>query len=434
MIVCYFNYTVDNFEYNSFHAYSMPLLFYIRIMFRNLIMWKQFHIYVLILAISACQVARTIRFMEPALDNYKHLPKVDFDAVGEPLSYGPSLSLNVEQKQLIHTILSSEARTEVLLILKNDEIIYEYYKDPDYKNEALLGFSISKSFVATTLSIAVAEGYIRSLNDTVTHYLPELLESDTNFNSVTLQDLLNMQSGITLNEISGGLFSPIARLYYGRNINNKLKHLSVDPKWHRFHYLNINTQILAKVIETATGTDFQTYFYKKLWRRLKPAHRAHWMIDDKHHQHVRAFVGFAAVPTDLARLGILYANNGIFKYDTILNAKWVNDIANPDTLRTTDYKNHFWTNNDQYLFQFKNDSMAQDYYQRHEQLTHFQKINDSTFKMERNSPTYQAYGFMDQFMCIHPETKVVVLRMGYFPKDDNIEMDKLIRSLCESVK
>ncbi|HEY1047358.1 MAG TPA: serine hydrolase [Bacteroidia bacterium] len=397
-------------------------------------MQKRFYCFYFIILLAACQITRTIRFMEPALDNYKHLPKIDFPAVGQSLPYGETLQKSENQNQIINKILASSSQTEVLLIIKDGKIIFEHYAQAIYKNQALLGFSISKSFVSTTLSIAVTEGLIHSLNDPVTHYLPELLQTDSNFNTLTLQDLLNMQSGIRLDESSGGLFSPIARMYYGRNIYANLKHLTVYPDWHSFRYLNINTQILAKVIERVSHMNFQTYFYQKLWSRLKPANQAHWMIDDKKHQRVKAFVGFAAVPTDLARLGILYANNGVFENDTILSPAWIESIAHPDTLRKTDYKNHFWTNNDHYFLRFKNDSLAQDYYQRHEQLTHFQKVNDSTYKMERNSPTYQAYGFMDQFMCINPKNKVVVLRMGYFPKDDKIEIDKLIRSLCESIQ
>lgn len=397
-------------------------------------MWKQFLFYVVILVFSACQLARTIRFMEPALDNYKHLPKIDFPAVGQSLPYGQTLQKSETQNKIINKILASASQTEVLLIIKDGKIIFEHYTQAAYKNQALLGFSISKSFVSTTLSIALKEGLIHSLNDPVTRYLPELLQTDSNFNTLTLQDLLNMQSGIRLDESRGGLLSPIARMYYGRNIYSNLKHLSVYPDWHSFRYLNINTQILAKVIERVSNMNFQNYFYQKLWSRLKPANQAYWMIDDKKHNTVKAFVGFAAVPTDLARLGILYANNGVFENDSILSPSWIECIANPDTLRKTDYKNHFWTNNDHFFFRFKNDSMAQDYYQRHSQLTNYQKINDSTYKMERNSITYQAYGFMDQFMCIHPKNKVVILRMGYFPKDDKIDMDKLIRSLCESIE
>ena len=59
-----------------------------------------------------------------------------------------------------------------------------------------MAMSMTKSFVYSLIGIAIEEGYIKSVDEPITSYLPELKECDPRFDQITLKHLMMMCSGI----------------------------------------------------------------------------------------------------------------------------------------------------------------------------------------------------------------------------------------------
>ena len=73
--------------------------------------------------------------------------------------------------------------------------------------------------------IAVKEGKIRSIDDCVTDYVPELRNADEHFQRLTIRHLLNMQAGLKYSENYSNPICSMALLYFGHNAFKRIKKL-----------------------------------------------------------------------------------------------------------------------------------------------------------------------------------------------------------------
>ena len=85
--------------------------------------------------------------------------------------------------------------TTAFIALKGDELIHEEYFNGAGRNSMQTSFSIAKSVDSALVGIAISEGYIASVDDPITRYLPEL-ENRPGLNRIRIRDLLTMTSGL----------------------------------------------------------------------------------------------------------------------------------------------------------------------------------------------------------------------------------------------
>ena len=117
-------------------------------------------------------------------------------------------------------------KTSAFLIIRNDTNIFERYFEGYHKDSILPSFSVAKSFASALTGIAINEGFIESVNQPITDFLPELANRDKRFSNITIENLLNMRSGIEYNEGYFNPFADMAKFYYGTN----LKKYTLDAK------------------------------------------------------------------------------------------------------------------------------------------------------------------------------------------------------------
>ena len=138
--------------------------------------------------------------------------------------------------------------TKAFLIIRNDTIIYEKYFGGFDHTTIFPGFSITKSFLSAMVGIAIEENYIKSIYQPVTDFLPEL--KDKKFKKVTIEDLLNMRSGIRFVEGYSNPFGGMAKFYYGRNLRKYTLKLKIESEpGKEYKYQSANSQLLAMVVE-----------------------------------------------------------------------------------------------------------------------------------------------------------------------------------------
>jgi CubicO group peptidase (beta-lactamase class C family) len=215
-------------------------------------------------------------------------------------------------------------KTVAFLIIRNDSLIYEHYFQGFSRASVLPSFSIAKSFVSALVGIAIAEGKISSVDQPVTDFIPEM--TDTGFRKVTIRNLLEMRSGIKFKESYGSPFGEMPKFYYGLNLKKYTISLkTINDPGHEYNYQSANTQILAMVLERATGRSLAEYMEEKIWKPMGSAYPASWSFDSNKNRETKAFCCINATAEDFARFGQLYLNNGLVGSDTVVPSGWIRE-------------------------------------------------------------------------------------------------------------
>lgn len=297
---------------------------------------KKFVVAVLLLiSFSSCYITRAYRHRKFEL---KELHKFSSDTLyrsPKPYFYPYANKPNEKLTAFLDTNLLN-TYSYSFLVIKNDSILYEKYFDGLDKATLIPSFSVAKSFVSTLVGIALEEGKIKNLHEPITNYIPFLLKNDQRFADITIQHLLDMRSGIKSMEEYSNPFSDVLKLGFTKNMMGKLKHLKIETTPGKFDYKSVNTQLLALIVEKATGIKIQEYILEKLWYPLGMETTAIWNTDSKKHKVVRAFCCINATTKDFAKLGSFMLHKGKWNGQQIISTNWIESIVHGDTLRKYD--------------------------------------------------------------------------------------------------
>ena len=384
-------------------------------------------LFFIVLILVSCHSFRAIKWGKASPNDHKHFSNVVIPASKKAFYYSTSKeSIGPIKSQIIQKeIIAKGLNTHAFLIIQNDQIVYQYFKKNKDSNSLFLGFSMSKSFVATCIGIAIDKGLIKSTSESICTYIPELAESDTNFRSLTIQALLDMRSGIEPDENKMSLNSPLVKMYYGQHISKLIPHLKRNPRYHKFHYLNINTQLLSLAIERASKQSFNSFFAEHVWSKMGCSHRAQWVIDKD--SVVKSFFGLSATAYDFAKLGSLYLHEGQFNGQNIVSESWINQSTHLDTLFENNYKNHWWANNDTRFF--SSEKQAKDFRFDLRLAGPVQKILPTLYTVKLPGNSYMAHGFLEQYLYVNPEKNLIIIRLGDDPDNATIDFEPVLIKL-----
>lgn len=221
--------------------------------------------------------------------------------------------------------------TTGLIVIKDDTILFEKYYRGNTESSKAISWSVGKSFVSALFGIAMSEGHIKSVEDSVTDYLPALKVSG--YNGVRIKDVLQMSSGIGFNEDYGDFNSDINRLARSFALNTPIEEVILSLKQERKpgtfnHYVSIDTQVLGMIIRAATGRDLTSYLEEKIWKPLGMESDALWLTDCSGMEI--ALGGLNVTLRDYARFGRLYLNSGNWNGKQIVPAEWIKSSVTPD--------------------------------------------------------------------------------------------------------
>jgi CubicO group peptidase (beta-lactamase class C family) len=213
------------------------------------------------------------------------------------------------------------------LVIQDEKILYEEYWDGYDDNSLSNSFSAGKSVVALLVGIALDEGKITSLDQHVGDFVPEYKEGSRK--ELTIRQVLTMSSGLNWEEKYTTPFSTTARAYYGSDISKLVTDLEVvEEPGKYFEYLSGNTQILAMVVELATGQRISNYASDKIWKHIGARHDALWCLDQEDGME-KAYCCFNTNVRDFARFGQLVLNNGSWNDLQIVSEKYILDATSP---------------------------------------------------------------------------------------------------------
>ncbi|MBI2732667.1 MAG: serine hydrolase [Aquabacterium sp.] len=227
------------------------------------------------------------------------------------------------------TQFQQDGKVRALLVLKDGKIVYEYNKFPYGKSSLHQSWSISKQMLSTLVGIALDECAIRSVDDRMDAYAPEL--AINGFAGVTFKQALQMSSGIKYNEEVDrfNLFFDVINDYYSVGASGfTLREKTLDPAMTRayapgskFEYASINSQAIAMALEKAVGVPYQQYFEQKLWKAIGTEDKAKMLTDRT--KTAFTFCCNYATTRSYALFGLLYAQGGRLNGRQIVSQDWV---------------------------------------------------------------------------------------------------------------
>lgn len=215
---------------------------------------------------------------------------------------------NAEEMRIDSLVEQWFGKDGQLLIIHNDSIVYDQWTEPFYPRKNATIFSVSKSLTGLLCGIAVDEGYIKSVDDYVTDYIPELAQYNATFKKLRIVHLLNMQAGFDFYEdyelTLKGLFKifKITQLQYGHDFTRLFRHIKFKSQpGEKYEYNSLTTALLSWIIERATGKTYANYMSEKVWKPLGMERDAWVTIDSRKHHHTQGFGGIATNVYDLAK-------------------------------------------------------------------------------------------------------------------------------------
>ncbi len=247
----------------------------------------------------------------------------------QPRSLPETYIYNKETKSIEDWIERTD--TTGLIVIKDGTIVFEKYYEGNDKSTRTISMSVAKSFVSFLIGVALEDGVIGSLQDSVDKYVPELKGSG--YEGVSLKNVLQMSSGVRFTEDYGDLKSDIVRLvasFTSGSLNEFVANLPNERTPGTFNkYVSADTQVLGMVLAAATGKNITAFMEEKLWSRIGVEYDAEWLTDPTGTE--MAFGGFNATLRDYARFGLLYLNKGRnFLGEQLVSEAWVDASVTPD--------------------------------------------------------------------------------------------------------
>ena len=237
----------------------------------------------------------------------------------------------IEVNQLMDFVKIPEFNTQAAILIQGNYIIAEYYGEGYDKSSLVTSWSVAKSFTSTLIGIAIDEGYISSINDPITDYLPEWKGKDQD--NILLKHLLAMQSGMDDHPLAGVVFST-------NMVKYSLDRDVLRPPETAFSYSNEDSMLLGEILENATGFSVQDYADKKLFNILEIEDK--WWTDQA--GNTVTYAGLDMNPRDFAKFGLMVAQDGKWENKEVVSSEWL-ETATSNYNDLAPYGFQWWTSN-----------------------------------------------------------------------------------------
>lgn len=283
--------------------------------------------------LTSCQLGRFIFYNFADIKDHKKFQSRPLTADTSPFNF-QSTNNGKFPKQINDIPFDKyleDNKTVAFMIIKNDTIQYEkYFKGYD-KESIVPSFSMAKSVTSILIGCAIDEGLIKSIEEPITNYIPELKKNG--FDKVTIKHLLQMTSGIKFNESYANPFGDAASFYYGLNLRKEIGKMKLKTEpGKQFDYVSGNTQLLGLVLERSLkDKTITSYLQEKIWTPLRMEYAASWSIDRTKNGLEKTFCCLNARARDFAKIGRLYKNKGNWNGKQIVSQKWVEESTKLDT-------------------------------------------------------------------------------------------------------
>ena len=306
-----------------------------------------------------------------------------------------------ELQRLIDDINSKKLEnTHSVLIAKNEKLVFEAYFDGFNAYIPHDQRSASKSISSAMIGIAIADGFIESVDQKIYELLPETYQYTKNDSKskIRIEDLLTMSSGLDVNNLASEEYYQDPSLA-GPWLKTVLEAPMVKEPGTYADYGSANPFLLGVCLDESLAIPMEIYMDKKLFAPLGITNYINQTDDTMSTPYFGG--GMLITPRDMLKFGQLYLNKGIWKGEQIISEQWVEDsfkkhVQLQDTRDKNDYGYQWW--HDTYT-------------------TNGEKIS-----------TIEARGAGGQFIFVIPELQtVVVITSGNFRNGKGNQPRKILK-------
>lgn len=273
--------------------------------------------------------------------------------------------------------------TVAFAIIKDGKLVYENYWQGYGSDSHTNSFSMAKTVTTMLYLKAVEDGYIGSVDEPITKWLPEYAD-DKYAQNCTLADLSAMTSGYDWTEDYYFPINPTAKAYYGHDLVKQMVNRDfVEACGGTFKYSSGDTQLLGIALSRALephGYTISSYLEEKFWQPLGMQGAAYWSLDGSG-EIEKAYCCLNASALDFAKFGQLLLNGGEWQGKQLLSKEHIEFMITPNAAAFPDgyaqiYGHSVWTDRDSPI------------------------------------PFYAMLGHLDQRVLVLPEENVIIVRLG----------------------
>jgi CubicO group peptidase (beta-lactamase class C family) len=309
-----------------------------------------------------------------------------------PLSSKPLMKVNFVSKGRKYDVFDylSLNRVSGLLVLKDGKIALEDYELGNTAETRWISWSMVKSISSTLVGAAIKDGYIASIDDPITKYLPQL--GGGAYQGVTIRNVLQMASGVKWDETYTDPKSD-RRHMLNLQIEQKpgaiLKFMASLPRagapgsvW---NYSTGETHVVGALIGAAAKRPVAQYLSEKIWSKFGMERDATWWLESPDGLEVGGS-GFSATLRDYGRFGLFVSTGGKAQGEDVVPAGWFTEAGSSKQVggKLVDYGHMWWT------------------------------YGPSANPIHQGA--FQAEGIFGQFIYINPRERVVIVVWSARPK------------------
>jgi CubicO group peptidase (beta-lactamase class C family) len=271
-------------------------------------------------------------------------------------------------------------RTRAVTVVRDGRIVAERYAPGFGPDMALPGWSMAKSVTGTLAGLLVREG-----KTAITAPAPVSEWRGDARKAITLGDLLRMSSGLAFTEDYWTPYSDVNVMLFASPDTGAVaaaKPLDAAPGA-RWAYASGTTNIISRAMRTAfpSHADYLAFPRRALFDRIGMTSAV--IEPDASGTFVGSSYLFATAG-DWARLGILYAQDGVWNGERILPEGWVRYSTTPAPAAPSgEYGAHWWL-----------------------------KLGGTSTDAKLPADAFHASGHGGQFVTVIPSRQIVIVRMG----------------------
>lgn len=246
-----------------------------------------------------------------------------------PLPLAPARSRRVSEDHWQRALQWAKAHdTEVLAVARAGKMEFQYYAPGRDGGSLLAVRSIAKPLTAIALGAAIADGLIPDTQQPVGQFLEAWRNEPRG--RITLEQLLTMSSGLDSYRPDPAPLGLTLQLAEGSNVHAAaLAYPRVAEPGTRYGWGNVESQLLAMALETASGKSYRDYLQLRIW---KPMGLGTASLNVDREGQSRAFCCLRVRADDLMKIGLMLVNGGEWQGRRILPVEWVTRMFSPSAI------------------------------------------------------------------------------------------------------
>jgi len=287
-------------------------------------------------------------------------------------------------------------KTRAVLVIYKDQIIAEKYADGFDQNSRLQGWSMTKSITATIYGILQKQGKL-NINDKAS------VDSwkDDERATITINDLLHMNSGLAWEEVYEGISDVTRMLFLAEDMSKVQEEKKMIGKPNQsWNYSSGTSNLLSGLLRKKFDShqEYLDFWYSALIDKI--GMHSMTIEADLSGNYVGSSYSWATT-RDWAKFGLLYLHKGNWNGEQLFDESWVDYVKTPTATSDGQYGGHFW-------------------------------LNAGGKYPDAPKDIFSANGFQGQRVFIIPSKDLVVVRMGLVG-GSGFDFNLFLKEVTESI-